>query len=450
MAHHASRITHRASCLSFLAIIALGAFLRFYQIGATGLWIDEAFSIWMGRQPVGQMLDWLVRIDQHPPLYYLMLRLWMRLGDGEAVVRALSALCSTLTIPVIYLLGRRLADRGVGLLAALILAVSPFHVYFAQEARMYALLALNASLALYALVRLLTDPRAATLALGRQLAGFWREWWTTHCRPPLRTIETDLAWLAYAVFTAATLLTHNTAVFFPLATNLFILGSLTIRRALPPSSSRPFVSLSLHLPPLCNWLLAQAGVLLLWSPWLPDFISQSLGVYREFWLSAPTLETVAGTVGAFVGGLLPLSLPAIYTFGALCMALILMGLFHFRREPARAALLLIVFATPILGEWLVSRWRPIFYERTLIWASLPFYVLLGAGICGFEPQRRIRPKAGGRKEIKTWRSLRLCGEKAFGCSSLCAVVAILVLSGFALHAYYTQLEKEQWDDAAAL
>ena len=446
-AYHASRISHHALRLLLLPIIALGAFLRLYRIGANGLWIDEAFSVWMGRQPVGQMLDWLVRIDQHPPLYYLLLHLWMRLGDGEAVVRAFSALCSTLTIPAIYLLGRRLAGRRVGLLAALILAVSPFHVYFAQEARMYALLALNASLALYALARLLADPRAAALAPGRQLVDFWRAWRATHRRPPLRAIETDLAWLAYVVFTTATLLTHNTAVFFPLAANLFILGSLTIRRAPPPSSSRPLVSLSLHLPSLRNWLLAQAGLLLLWSPWLPAFISQSLGVYRDFWLPVPTLETVAGTVGAFVGGLLPLPLPVIYAFGAFCTALVLLGLFHFRRKPVRAAFLLAVFATPILGEWLVSLWRPIFYERTLIWASLPLYVLLGVGICGFEPQGRVRSKTGGRKGTSP---LPLGGAKAFSRRSLYAVIAILVLSGLALHAYYTRLEKEQWDDAAAL
>jgi mannosyltransferase len=424
--------------LPLLAVIALGTFLRLYRIGATGLWLDEAFSVWMGRQPVGQMLGWLTRIDQHPPLYYLLLHLWMCLGDGEAVVRALSALCSTLTIPVIYLLGRRLAGHGVGLLAALILAVSPFHVYFAQEARMYALLALNASLALYALARLLTDSRSATELPGRQAITAWQAWRITRHAPPLRAIETDLAWLAYVVFTTATLLTHNTAVLFLLAADLFVLGLLCLRRLLPTHFQTP-------IPSLRNWLLAQAGVLLLWSPWLPAFISQSLGVYREFWLPAPTLEMVAGTVGAFVGGLLPLPLSAIYAFGVLCMVLVLLGLLHFRCEPARAALLLVVFATPILGEWLVSQWRPIFYERTLIWASLPLYVLLGAGICGFELQRR---------KDKTMKS-SLCGAPPFRRGwrlpwVIALTLAMLAFSGLALHAYYTQLEKEQWDDAAAL
>jgi uncharacterized membrane protein len=407
----------RSSLLPLIAVVTLGVFLRLYRIGANGLWLDEAFSVWMGRQSAGQMLDWLVRIDQHPPLYYLLLHVWMRLGDGEAVVRALSALCSTLTIPVIYLLGRRLVGRGVGLLAALILAVSPFHVYFGQEARMYALLTLNASLAMYALARLLTDPRAATQALGRQCIDFWREWRATHRRPPLRAIETDLAWLAYSVFTAATLLTHNTAVFFPLAANLLVLGLCAVSVAGSRFSQFPISNRFLR-----NWLLAQAGVLLLWSLWLPAFITQSLGVYREFWLPAPTVETVVGAVGAFVGGLLPLPIPVIYSFGAFCAALALWGLFHLRRKPVYVAFLLVVFATPILGEWLVSFWRPIFYERTLIWASLPLYVLLAVGI----------------------RNLRR------GIWSSVAVLLVLFASGLSLHAYYTQFEKEQWDDAAAL
>jgi len=228
-----NRLLQRAAPFLLLAIVALGGFLRAYQIGSKGLWLDEAFSVWLGWRPPGEMLSWLVRIDQHPPLYYILLHFWMVLGDGAAIVRALSALLGTLTIPVVYLLGRRLADGKVGLLVALILAVSPFHVRFAQEARMYTLLMFNASLALYALVRLLTDPRSARVRPGQQFVDFWRAWRVARGRGgrrrlPLQAIETDLAWLGYIIFTTATLLSHNTAVFFPIAINLFVLG-LTIR-----------------------------------------------------------------------------------------------------------------------------------------------------------------------------------------------------------------------------
>ena len=69
-----------------------------------------------------------------------------------------------------FLLGRRLLGAPGGLIAAAILTVAPFHVRFAQETRMYTLLALNAALALYFLARLLTDPRSASEPMGAQLA----------------------------------------------------------------------------------------------------------------------------------------------------------------------------------------------------------------------------------------------------------------------------------------
>jgi len=427
------------------AVMVLGGFLRVYQIGGKGLWLDEAFSVWLGWQPVGEMLSWLVRIDQHPPLYYLLLHFWMALGDDPATVRALSAIFGTLTIPVVYLLGRRLADGKVGLLAALILAVSPFHVRFAQETRMYTLLALNASLALYALICLLDRVSGSRLdkrgSLGTAVAGALeartcsgsshripnelgspalkpREFPKTHKR---ETHRPDLAWLGYVFFTAATLLTHNTAVFFPIATNLLILGLLLIRRL--PVTLFPclLVSLSSCLPSLRKWLLAQAGVFLLWSPWLPAFVVQSVGVYREFWLPAPTWVTVAGAVGAFVSDFLPLPPVGAYAVGMLYAGLALLGLVYFRQRPVHIAFLLVIFTAPFVGEWLVSLRRPIFYDRTLIWASVPLYLLLAAGV----------------RQLRRWPYV------------LAVIVMVLAINTLSLREYYVHFEKEQWDDAAA-
>jgi len=388
--------------------------LRFYQIGGKGLWLDEAFSIWMGRQPVGEMLGWLVNIDQHPPLYYTLLHFWMILGDSAATARSLSALFGAFTIPVIYLLGRRLSDgdEKTGLLAALILALSPFHVRFAQEARMYTLLALNASLALYALMRLLTDSRSATALLGRQLTNLWRVWRggrSAGCRRPLPTVETDLAWLSYIVFTTATLLSHNTAIFFPIAANILVLSLILIRSRLAASNL------------LRNWLVAQAGVLLLWIPWLIPFVVQSTSVYREFWIPAPTWPIVAGTVGAFLSDFLPRQARWLEVVWGLYAVLALLGLIRLRRRPARLVLLLVIFLTPFVGEWLVSLRRPIFYDRTLIWASIPLYLLLAAGI----------------RQLRYWPYV------------LIALLMIATVNGLSLREYYVHFEKEQWDDAAA-
>ena len=429
-----------------LAIVVLGGILRFYQIGSKGLWLDESFSAWLGWQPVGEMLAWLLRIDQHPPLYYTLLHFWMLLGDNAAHVRTLSALLGTLTIPVLYLLGRRLADDKVGLLAALILAVSPFHVRFAQETRMYTLLTLNVSLALYALARLLTDPRAASVPLGQQFIDFWQTWRAARAaereaRPetagygrdfreatdwvsaptrrrwlPLRTIETDLAWLGYMVFTTAALLSHNTAVFFPVAANLFVLGLLLVRLCTANYELR-ITNYAL----LRNWLLAQIGIFLLWSPWLVAFVVQSMGVYQEFWIPAPTWETVVDTVKTFLSAFLSPRIRWPEVVWGLYAALALLGLVYFRRRPAHVALLFVAFVTPFVGEWLVSLRRPIFYDRTLIWTSLPLYLLLAAGI----GQLRYRPYV------------------------LATALMVLTVNSLSLREYYAYFEKEQWDDAAA-
>jgi uncharacterized membrane protein len=407
--------------LLLLVITLLGALLRFFLIGEKGLWLDEAFSVWLGWHSPPQILSWIVRIDQHPPLYYFLLHFWMKLGDSAVLVRAFSALIGTLTIPVIYLLGRRLLGREVALLATFILAISPFHVRFAQETRMYTLLTLNVSLALLALAYLLTDPQAAETRLGRQLFDLFqvRGLERQHLTLAFQSIKTDLAWLGYILFTTATLLTHNTAVFFPLAVNLFIVGLILFRGGRRVGEGR------LYPPTLKNWITAQLGVLLLWSPWLVPFILQSIGVYQEFWLSAPDYKTVIWTVTNLLSVFLPGQLPEEFEWTDVVWAgyglVVLLGLWYLRRQPARMLLLVILFLTPFAGEWLVSLRRPIFYDRTLIWTSLPLYLLLAAGL------RQLR-----------YRGLILL-----------AIITMAIINILSLHEYYFKFEKEQWDKAAA-
>ena len=431
-------------------ITAIGLILRVWEIGAKGLWLDEAFSVWLGWQPLGELLSWLVRIDQHPPLYYALLHFWIKLaGDNPDDVRMLSAILGTLTIPVMFLLGRRLMGSTVGLLAALILALSPFHVRFAQETRMYTALTLNASLALLALSYLLTDARSAAMPIGRQIGDFYRAWRTNRRCPHRSVITTDLAWIGYVCFTAATLLSHNTAVLFLLATNLFVIGfvvwgwrsGIRVRSqgrisgrgrgqgsdAAPPSFELPASSFqpptsNLRPPALANWLIAQLGVFLLWSPWLVAFVIQAAGVYQEFWISRPTFGTVLDTLKTFLSAMLPAG-----QFGwadAVWVAygfLAILGIVRLRKQPALIAFLAVLFLTPIVGEWLVSLRRPIFSDRTLIWATLPLYLLLAAGIA----QLRYRP------------------------TILAAVVILVAANLLSLRQYYSFFDKEEWDKAAA-
>src|SRR5262249_45820420 len=117
-----------------------------------GIWWDEAYHIQLVQLPtVGAMLDAVLSNPPSDPLYVLILRGWVGLfGHGDGAVRLLSVGFSTATLPATYWLGRRLAGRAAGLGAAGLLAVAPYALELGQEAALYALAALAATLALAA------------------------------------------------------------------------------------------------------------------------------------------------------------------------------------------------------------------------------------------------------------------------------------------------------------
>ncbi len=415
---------HRPTLYLLAAVTAAGGILRFYQIGRNGFWLDEAFSVWMAAHPAPALFDWLTRIDQHPPLYYTLLHLWLQAGDEAGYVRALSAVFSTLTIPVLFLTANRIAGPRAGLIAAVILALAPFHVRFAQEARMYALLMLTASLATLALTYLLTDPRRRPSRLAANWPGLFAPAAAplAHGRGCLRAWQRISAWLAYMFFTAATVLTHNTAIFYPLATNLFVLGFVVYRRKAGNTRRNAGDDVRAFAPPaLGNWLWAQAGTFLVWSPWALSAVVQSIGVYNQFWISAPTSGAVGSAAAALLNDFLPQFLDrlGIVWFGL--GGLLILGAVYLRRQPSVLVFLLVLLLTPLLGELIVSLRRPIFYDRTLIWTTIPLYLLLAFGFL----QLRWKPLIYGALAL------------------LCAV------SLLSLQNYYQNFTKEQWREAAA-
>jgi hypothetical protein len=400
----------RLAVVALIAVTLVGGALRFHRIDRHGFWLDEAFSVWMAEHPLPELFAWLTRIDQHPPLYYTLLHFWLLPGDEAGYVRLLSAGLSTLAIPVLFLIGRRIGGAPIGLTAALILALSPFHVRFAQEARMYALLTLNVALATWGLVGILSGGHL--LEVPPPGSGTSRK-----SLPPGGGLR--LAWLVYILFTAAAVLTHSTASFFPLAANLFVIGFIFYRRKWPAAEETTNIR-SFTPPPLRAWLPAQGGVLLLWLPWSYSFMVQSIGVYNQFWIQAPTLATVASAFQTLLNDFLPPRLPAALVWAGYALLLVL-GAVHLRKRLPVLALLLALVLTPVLGELLVSLRRPIFYDRTLIWITLPLYLLLAFGLT----QLRPRPLLIG------------------GLALLCTV------SLLSLQNYYDNFQKEEWREAAA-
>ncbi len=141
----------RAGWLLAVGVLLVAAVLRFHHIDAQSLWNDEGSSYVQATRSLPAIAD-NAALDIHPPGYYWLLHGWTRLlGTSEFGLRSLSAFASVLTVALTFALGRRLFGPVPALLAAAFVTLNTFSIFYAQEARMYALLALWGVAAMWAL-----------------------------------------------------------------------------------------------------------------------------------------------------------------------------------------------------------------------------------------------------------------------------------------------------------
>lgn len=160
--------TSSAVLWALAGLTALGIAVRFASLGLQSYHHDEVITA-MRVIPgsFGDMLHSVKESESNPPLYYVLAWGWAKVfGTGEIGLRSLSALFGAATVPVGYLIGRRLAGRQAGLVLAALIAVNPMLIWYSQEARSYALLVF------FGAVSLLFFARALDTGRGRDLA-FW-------------------------------------------------------------------------------------------------------------------------------------------------------------------------------------------------------------------------------------------------------------------------------------
>jgi mannosyltransferase len=147
-------------------VVAVGAWLRFATLGAQSYWFDEAQAAHELHLSFGSMLNSMVVHETNPPLYFVLGWLWARVfGTGEVGLRSLSALAGTAVIPIAYLCGRELVSRRAGLVAAALASLSPFMIWYSQEAREYMLLAALCGASLLYFARAWHEPSRRNVAL---------------------------------------------------------------------------------------------------------------------------------------------------------------------------------------------------------------------------------------------------------------------------------------------
>ncbi len=144
------RVFNHRPALAGILLGIVAAIPRLLNLGKQSLWFDETYTVYIARMPFGQMMRSILVDGVHPPLYYWLMALWIRLfGFSEFSIRLPSALAGILTVVLVYFLVRRIAGELPAVLAAGLLTVSPFAVWYAQDARMYSLMCLAAVASMY-------------------------------------------------------------------------------------------------------------------------------------------------------------------------------------------------------------------------------------------------------------------------------------------------------------
>lgn len=392
--------SHWSIIATVAAITALGAWLRFTDIGTESLWTDELYSLHWASKSVAQIFA-NASSDVHPPTYYLALHYWIQaFGTSEAALRGLSALFGVLAIPLMYLLGREIAPKPhhetTGIVAALLLAVSHFHVYYASEARNYTLTVLCAVWSMLAFVQ---------WNIQREKEDDAKDW-----RRPLYFKP-----LHYVLATIALMHTHLFALFVVVAQNVFVASLIILQRE---KFQRIWK----------EWFGLQVALLVLFAPWARILLHQILSVNKQgFWIEQPTWFTLAETAAEYAGGFWLLALFAVLVGWTLVMM---------RRTGLSSVVWMLVLwlAMPIAIPFAKSMMsKPAVYYIKYTIPVLPAFVLLAALGWAHIPSRFVR----------TWMLIAVLALSLAAVKEEWAMPNVTTLQE-------RHLEKERWREASQI
>ncbi len=177
------------------ALVVIAAAIRIVVLTNQSYWMDEALTAHEAQLPLGAMINTVLHVETTPPLYFVLIWAWAHLfGNGEAALRSVSLVAGVALVPLAYLSGRDLISPRAGVIAAALITVNPFLIWYSQEARAYMLLA--------------------------ALSGASFLWFIRAHRRPSRR---NLAW--WAIWSSLALATHFFAGFLIAPEALLLLGA---------------------------------------------------------------------------------------------------------------------------------------------------------------------------------------------------------------------------------
>ena len=381
---------------------------RMFDLASRPFWLDEVFTLQRARlAPAALVHD--AFLHHHMPSFFLMLSVLLPLGDPQYWLRVPSAVFGSLSVVLVYLIARRVAGASAGVIAALILGLSPAALAFSQEARSYTMEMCLILVALFGVTLLALDIPAASLRLQDKLSLRW-------------------AWLTFVLGTAAALDVLGDGLPFLITANLiFVVMLLELPKRRPQRAAL-----------MRNILLADLVIAVLSGPF---YVMMAMTVtngfvHSFFWiprLSLPRLWYNLGSIYLMrVADSVTFQLMNVPTPAAL-MWLIDAGLvgcagfgaWQLRNRPGPLAALGFSFLFLPVALIVISIWHPLLLPRYILWSAAPFAILAGIGA-----------------------SIALNGLRRP--ARVIAYAAITILLSINLWPYYGSETKPRWDIAAQM
>ena len=325
-------------------ILLLGVFLRFYDLGGENLWSDSGATVYYANKSVLDNIKWSPAMGYFP-LYHMILSSWVKIfGISEFSVRFLSLIFGVFAVYAVFQIGAFMFNKKVGIYSAIIMALSPFNVYYSQEARVYTFSLLLALYSIYFYLKYIESTK------------------TKHI-------------IYYVVFTLLMLNSHSPLIFILIFQNLhyFLFIKKNIKK----------------------WIFIQFSLLISLIPLIWITMSNVTTLSRTLIVSKPDLVTLLRTFYVFSAGVT--YEPESLIFGSVIS--ILFALFVFLiifqvtkniknisySKLNKITFLLLWLGVPVLLLILQAYfYYSIYFERYIIVSSIALYTLVALSISRFK------------------------------------------------------------------
>jgi len=308
-------------------VLLLSFGLRLYKLGYHDLWYDEAFTVTFSK---------FFHFDWNPPAYHILMHFWIKIfGVSEAALRFPALLFSFFSVGVLFLLGKELFNRKIGLLASIFIGLSPFHIWYAQEARNYSMMLFFGLLSSYFFLRALRE-------------------------------NTNRLWFMFVLVSAVSILSNYFGLILFMAQGIYLI--CIVKRTI-----------------FFKELFFLLGAILIFICCAPLFFQKFLYLLGGFWIPQPTLSSLVVTLENFILGYT--GSHYLYLASDILMVIAAIYLFFNFQKALFLSLsfCLLLLVLPLAITYLFSKVLfSIYLDRGLILFSPYLYLALSVGIANLK------------------------------------------------------------------